>query len=83
MYHPVNMIRKAAVTILELVVVALAAYTFFCVPIGRFTLWHHTHAILSTQPAQQAAEDIAQAAEQLQSAVVEQTSSALSTRKSP
>lgn len=83
MYHRVDMIRKAVVITLELVVVTLAAYTFFCVPIGRFTLWHHTRAILSTQPAQQAAEDITQAAEQLQSAVIEQTSSALSTRKSP
>lgn len=52
------MIRKAVVRTLEAVVVLLAAYAFFALPVGRRTPWRHLVAIFSTRPAQEAAEDV-------------------------
>lgn len=65
------MIRKLVVRIAETAVIALAAYTFFCVPIGRQTLWKHVVAIFSTQPAREAAEDLGQAGKQLRDKITE------------
>ena len=53
------MIRNAVVRSLEVVVIALAAYAFFFMPVGRRTPWGHLHAIFSTPPAREAAEDVA------------------------
>lgn len=53
------MIRNAVVRSLEVVVIALAAYAFFFMPVGRRTPWGHVHAIFTTPPAREAAEDVA------------------------
>jgi hypothetical protein len=52
------MIRNAIARIFEIVVLALAAYAFFCMPVGRRTPWGHVAAIFSTRPAKEAAEDV-------------------------
>ena len=65
------MIRKTVVTVFELVVLLLAAYTFFFVQIGRRTPYGHLRAILSTQEAQEAAEDIGDAGKKLKDKAVE------------
>lgn len=53
------MIRKTVVTSLELIVILLAAYAFFALPVGRRTPYGHVSAILASEPAREAAEDVA------------------------
>lgn len=60
-----GMIRNALVRTLEAVVVLLAVYAFFALPVGRRTPWGHLVAIFSTQPAQEAAEDVKQTVKDL------------------
>ncbi len=45
------------------VILLLAAYTFFLVPVGRMTLWQHAQAIAATPPARRLAEDVRQTIE--------------------
>ncbi|MFW5738797.1 MAG: hypothetical protein ACOC1F_00380 [Myxococcota bacterium] len=66
------MIRKTVVTLLEVFVLLLAAYAFFFLPVGRRTAFGHMSAILSSEPAQQAAEDIGAAGRDIKEKVVEQ-----------
>jgi hypothetical protein len=54
-----RMIRNALVRSIEVMVIALAAYAFFFLPVGRRTPWGHLSAIFSTPPAREAAEDVA------------------------
>ena len=65
------MIRKVVVGTIELVIVLMAAYTFFFVNIGRRTPYGHVVAILSTQPAKEAGEDIKQAGKKLEAKAVD------------
>jgi hypothetical protein len=65
------MIRKTVVTVLELFVLLLAAYAFFFLPLGRRTPFGHVSAILSSQPAREAAEDVGTASRDIKDKVVE------------
>lgn len=53
------MIKNAIARTVELIILALAAYAFFSVPVGRRTPWGHLAAIFSTRPAKEAAHDVA------------------------
>ena len=66
------MIRRAAATAVELVVLLLAAYTFFFVQVGRRTAYEHLKAIFSTQPAHEAADDFENAGRKLKDKVVDE-----------
>jgi len=44
--------------IIAVVILALAAYTVFFVPVGRLTLWGHLSAIWSTEEARNMRDDI-------------------------
>lgn len=68
------MIRKAIVTTIEMIVIALAAYAFFYLPVGTLTPWGHLRAIFSTPPAHQAARDVVQATHDLQDKLTEKVS---------
>ena len=59
------MIRKTVVTVLEVFVIAMAAYAFFFLPVGRRTPFGHVTAILSSQPAQEAAQDVGTASKEI------------------
>jgi hypothetical protein len=63
------MIRNAISRSLEVVILALAAYAFFYMPLGRRTPWGHVAAIFSTRPAKDAAEDVATTGRQLRDKV--------------
>lgn len=65
------MIRKAIVAAIEMIVIALAAYAFFFLPVGTLTPWGHLRAIFSTPPAHQAAQDMVQATHDLQEKLTE------------
>ena len=52
---------KLAKTIVEGVVLLLAAYTFAFVPLGEHTAFEHLKAILSTKEAQDAGRELKQA----------------------
>ncbi len=65
------MIRKTLVTLLEVFVLVLAAYAFFFLPVGRRTPFGHCRAILTSEPAQEAAEDIGSAGKDLKERVIE------------
>lgn len=60
------MIGSLAKRAVELAVLALAAYAFFRVPIGRRTTFEHLVAIFSTAPAREAADDYRSAAKELE-----------------
>ena len=66
------MIRKVIVGSIEAVIILMAAYTFFFVNIGRRTPYGHLAAILSTQPAHEAAEDIKKSGKKLEGKVVDE-----------
>lgn len=65
------MIRKTVVTVLEVLVVLLAAYAFFFLPVGRRTPFGHVSAILSSQPAKEAAQDVGTASREIKDQVVD------------
>lgn len=68
------MIRKTAVAALEIGVLLLAAYAFFFLQIGRRTPFGHVSAIFSSQPAQEAAEDVSTASRDLKDKIVDEVS---------
>ncbi|MGZ3449947.1 MAG: hypothetical protein ACXVEF_10145 [Polyangiales bacterium] len=51
--------------LVNLVVVALAAVTFFCVPLGNKTLFRHLCAIFSTPAAEELGRDIKKTSDQV------------------
>jgi hypothetical protein len=64
------MIRTVVIRGIEVLVIALAAYAFFFMPVGRRTPWGHVCAILSTRPAHEAAEDFSSTGKAMQAKVV-------------
>ncbi len=62
---PHSMIKNAIARTVEVVILALAAYAFFCMPVGRRTPWGHVSAIFSTKPAKEAAQDVTAAGKKL------------------
>ncbi|HNS96748.1 MAG TPA: hypothetical protein PLJ27_16605 [Polyangiaceae bacterium] len=65
------MLRKAAAAGLKLLILALAVYAFFFLPLGRRTPYQHLNAIFSSQPAREAAEDLTVAGQQIKNKVRE------------
>ncbi len=61
-----NLVRR----LVNLVVLALAGYAFFALPVGRRTPWQHVVAIFSTPPAHEAAEDVQKTGADLRDRVV-------------
>jgi hypothetical protein len=69
------MIRKTVITVIELFVILMAAYAFFFLPVGRRTPFGHVSAILSSQPAKEAAEDVGTASREIKDKVVNEAKS--------
>lgn len=69
------MIRKTVVTSLELFVILLAAYAFFALPVGRRTPYGHVCAILASEPAREAAEDVASTSREIKAKVTDEVTS--------
>lgn len=57
-------------SIAEIVVLLLAAYAFFRVPVGSKTSFEHLLAIFSTEPAREAAREYKAAGEDLRDEIV-------------
>lgn len=58
-------------SVAEIVVLLLAAYAFFRVPIGQKTSFEHLLAIFSTEPAREAAREYKAAGEELRDEIAE------------
>lgn len=58
-------------SVAEIFVLALAAYAFFRVPVGKKTSFEHLIAIFSTEPAREAAREYKTAGEELRDEIVE------------
>lgn len=62
---PRAVLGELAKKLVNLVVVALAAVTFFLVPIGDKTLFQHLCAIFATKPAAELGRDLKKTGEQV------------------
>lgn len=58
-------------SVVEIVVLLLAAYAFFRVPVGTKTSFEHLIAIFSTDPAREAAREYKAAGKELRDEIVE------------
>lgn len=74
---------KLAKTIVEGVVLLLAAYAFAFVPLGRYTALEHLRAVLGTKEAQEARRELGQAGERVVDELLKSGSGAGSPRVPP
>jgi hypothetical protein len=65
------MIRKAVKAGCELVILLLAAYAFFYLPVGRKTPFEHLRAIMATPEAKEAVTDAQAAGQEMKEKVVD------------
>ena len=65
------MIRKTVAAACKFLILLLAAYAFFFVVLGRRTAYGHLCAILATPQAQEAAEDMGAASQEMKKKVVD------------
>jgi len=64
------MIRKSLAAMCKAIVLLVAAGVFFFVPIGRRTAFGHLQAIFTTPEAQEAAESVGAAGQELKDKVM-------------
>jgi hypothetical protein len=67
------MLRNLILRTVEVAILALAAYAFFFMPMGRRTPWGHVSAIFTTAPAKEAAQDMTAAGKALADKVIDET----------